>query len=206
MGHEVDEILEIGGGAYPSIQERANLNFTVIDPDRKELDKCPEDCNKICSRIQNYQGENTFDLILSKMVLEHVEDPNSFHEKILTLLNTNGRVIHFFACRHSIPALVNRLLPENLGETILRFLKNRKTEDFPKYPAFYKKTKGGVKSQINYFENLGYKVEDYRSYVGHKYFQAFPILKQMEQLYTWLLVQLQMKSLATVALVVLKKK
>ncbi|MDF1694613.1 MAG: class I SAM-dependent methyltransferase [Saprospiraceae bacterium] len=204
--HIKKKVLEIGGGAHPSITERSNLKYTIIDPDPIELKKSPEDCYQICSTLQEYNEVGQFDLIISKMVLEHVEEPDSFHEKARRVLKDNGTIIHFFACRHSIPAMVNRLLPESFGNALLRVLKNRNTEAHPKYPAFYKRTKGGVKSQIQYFENLGFSIQTYNSYVGHKYFQSFPVLKQLEQLYTWILVQLKMKSLATVALVVLKKK
>lgn len=198
-------VLEIGGGAFPSINDREGLKYAIIDPDEKELSKAPSDVLKIHSAIEEYNQEQKFDLIISKMVLEHIKEPDFFHKKVLNFVKPNGRIIHFFACKYSLPGLVNRILPESWGEKILKALGNRNTDEFPKYPAYYKRTKGGVISQLNYFKKLGFEIESYTSFVGHKYFRSIPILNQLEQLFTKLLVVLNLKSFATVALVVLKK-
>ena len=200
------EVLEIGGGAHPSLIDRENISYSIVDPDSNELKKAPDDVVLINRPVENLDTNKKYDLILTKMVLEHIPDPDKFHTKVYQLLRSNGRAIHFFACRHSLPAFVNRFVSERIGELILKIIKNRQLEDSPKYEAYYRKTLGHSRRQLSYFEKLGYNIETYHSFVGHKYFNRIPILKQIEQLYTWLLVQLQMKSLATVALVVLTKK
>ena len=199
-------ILEIGGGAHPSIQNRKNLDYSMVDPDQSELDKAPDDVIKLEGLVQDLDSVKKYDLIISKMVLEHVSDPDEFHNKVLQLLTPNGKAIHFFAGRHSLPALVNRLLPESVGDNILKLLRNRDLDASPKYEAYYKKTKGHTISQIEYFQNLGYEIESYFSFVGHKYLESIPILGYLEQVYSRLLTNMQVKHLATVALVVLKKK
>lgn len=203
---ETQTILKKGSGAHPSIADRKGLQYTILDPDLTELNKAPLDIIKVNKSVQEWNTGQKYDLILSKMVLEHVEDPDSFHRAVYERLKPKGRAIHFFACRHSIPALFNRFLPESLGQLILKLLNNRDTSEHPKYPAFYRRTKGGVRSQIQYFKEMGYTVKEYRSYVGHKYFRRLPIFSQLEQLYSRLLVLLDLKSLATVALVVLSKE
>jgi len=200
------EILEIGGGAHPSLAERENQSYTVIDPDKNELEKAPLDIVKINLSLEEINTEKQYDLILTKMVLEHVQNPIAFHHKVNEILKPNGKAIHFFACRHSIPSFVNRILPEFLGDGILRMLGNRNLKDSPKYPAYYLKTKGHSRSQINFFEKLKFKVEKYHSFVGHKYFRKIPVLGLLEKLYTKLLLLLGLKSLSTVALVVLQKE
>jgi SAM-dependent methyltransferase len=196
-------VLEIGGGRHPSIRNRKGLDYTIVDPDNSELTKSPEDIKQINCTIQELEKEVKYDLIISKMVLEHVKDPDSFHKQVLELLKPNGSVIHFFACRNSLPALVNRLLPEAFGDMILKMINNRNLEESPKYEAYYKRTKGHVKSQIEYFLGMGYIIEEYNSFVGHKYFKSIPILGYFEKIYTKSLVYLKLKSISTVALVVL---
>lgn len=199
------EILEIGGGAHPSVVKRESVSYTIVDPDKKELDKAPADVTKLNVLLEDISVNKKYDLVLTKMVLEHVENPEAFHRKVFEILKPNGKAIHFFACRHSIPSFVNRILPERIGDSILNMLGNRDLEDSPKYPAYYLKTKGHSKSQINFFEGLRFKVLKYYSFVGHKYFRKIPLLSSLERLYTWILSQLNLKSLSTVALVVLKK-
>jgi len=198
-------ILEIGGGAHPSIKHRSKFDYTIIDPDEKELAKAPEDVVKKKGTLQSLERDRKYDLIVSKMVLEHVEDPESFHKAVLHLLKPGGIAIHFYACRHSLPALINRLLPESFGDSILRLIGNRNLDDSPKYEAFYKRTKGHTEDQIEYFEKIGYIIEEYYSFVGHKYLKYIPILGFLEKIYTKTLVYLKLKSLATVALIVLSK-
>ena len=139
------------------------------------------------------------------MVLEHIPNPDEFHTKVKGLLTENGVSIHFFACRHSIPAFVNRFLPEFLGDFILRCLGNRDLENRPKYKAYYKRTKGHTDAQLSYFKDLGYAVVEYHSFVGHSYFRNIPVLNQLEKLFTAILSQLKAVRLSTVALVILKK-
>ncbi len=209
LGEELDKvnsILEIGGGAHPSIQNRSKITYAIIDPDQSELDKAPEDIIKIKGKVQTSKGNTKYDLIISKMVLEHVENPDSFHSKICDLLSKNGKVIHFFACRHSIPSFVNRFLPEFVGDFILKILKNRNLDESPKYKAHYKRTLGHTSKQIDYFQKMGYKIEEYHSFVGHKYLDKVPALNFLEKKYTSFLVARKLNILATVGLVVLSKK
>ena len=200
------EVLEVGGGAHPSVVNRADIEYTIIDPDLKELEKAPEDVKKLNLLLENIDVDKQYDLVLTKMVLEHVEYPEAFHKKVYDILKPNGKVIHFFACRHSIPSFVNRILPEKIGDDILKLISNRDLKESPKYPAFYLKTKGYSKGQINFFEGLEFSVVKYNSFVGHKYFKKIPGLAFIERLYTKILLILNLKSLSTVALVVLKKE
>lgn len=199
-------ILEVGGGQHPSLMKRANVDYTIIDPDEKELTKSPDDIYKVYGLLEDMDEQIKYDLVLSKMVLEHIEYPDHFHQKIHNLLKPGGKAIHFFACRHSIPAFVNRFLPEFLGDKILQLIGNRDLENSPKYPAFYRRVKGNLRSQNDYFTSMDYKINTYHSFVGHKYFARFWGMSFLEKLYTQLLYKLSIKQLSTVALVVLQKE
>lgn len=198
-------ILEIGGGRHPTVTQRTGKSYTVVDPDREELERSPQDVIKVNSKIEDFEPDHKFDLILSKMVLEHVEFPDEFHTSIMKNLNDDGRVIHFFACRYSIPALANRLLPERIGDLILKILKNRNLDNNPKYKAYYKRSLGPVNSQLKYFENLGYKVKVYNGYVGHNYFKSIPFLNTLERVFTLIFSFFKLRQFSTLGLIVLTK-
>ena len=198
-------ILEVGGGAHPSIVDRAQTEYTIVDPDEPELAKAPSDVVQLKSSVQELDDDKKYDLIISKMVLEHLPDPNSFHESVLRLLTPGGKAIHFFACRNSVPAWVNRFLPEQWGEAILRQLQNRDLANQPKYEAYYQRVGGPTKNQMKYFEQMGYEIVQYTGYVGHSYFKKVPLLFQLEKAYTWVLQVGKVKTLSTVALVILRK-
>jgi len=200
------QILEVGGGAHPSVINRKGVQYSVIDPDQSELEKSPSDIIKINSKIEEMSTEQTFDIIVSKMVLEHIQEPNEFHTAIFNHLKPNGIAIHFFACKYSLPSIFNRIFPERLGSQILKLLKNRTLEESPKYKAYYARTMGFSNSQREYFKSFGFEILKYNSYIGHKYFQNIPVLKQLESVYGFFLKKLNLKVFSTVALVTLKKE
>ncbi|MEM9544417.1 MAG: methyltransferase domain-containing protein [Bacteroidota bacterium] len=199
------EILEVGGGAHPSLTERVELSYTIADPDENELEKAPNDVIKKNASVETLNPTQQYDLILTKMVLEHVKNPEAFHQKIFDLLKFDGKVIHFFACRNSMPSLVNRFISEEFGNRILKWIGNRDLNDSPKYPAYYLKTKGYNRGQFNFFTGQGFSIKKYHSFVGHKYFKKIPVLGALERLYSKVLLLLGLRCMATVALVVLVK-
>ena len=200
-------VLEIGGGAFPAVEDRRGIEYYIADPDERELAKAPDDVVKLQCKIQELSLNKKFDLILSKMVLEHVEDPDSFHKKVISLSAENGVIVHYYACHYSIPSIANLLLPEKVGEYILsKILKNRDTHVMPKYPAYYRRTRGHIGSQTKYFRLIGYDIVAFYTYVGHRYFYRFPIIYFFERVYTTLLYKLKAIGLATTAIVILQKK
>ena len=198
------KILEIGSGASPCVNNHEKLNYTVIDPDKEELNKSNVQ-NKIHANLEGWETNQKFDLIVSRMVLEHIPNPTSFHKKVLDLLSENGKAIHLYACRNSIPALFNRFLPESLGDHILRLIKNRNLDEEPKYPAFYRMTNGPIKRDINFYTNLGFQIRFFIGYVGHNYFHAIPVIRFCENLYSSILGILKIKRLSTVSVLILEK-
>lgn len=197
-------ILEVGGGAFPSIENHAELDYTIIDPDKAELNKSKA-INKIHSKLENWETDQKFDLIVSKMVLEHIPNPFIFHEKILHLLTPKGKVLHLFACRNSLPAVINRFLPESFGDSILRIIKNRNLNEEPKYKAYYLRTNGPTSRDIDFYTKIGFNIEVFNGYVGHNYLHAVPLLRNLENLYSSILSLLKFSKFATVSVILLEK-
>jgi len=61
-------VLEVGGGAHPSIGDRESISYTIVDPDETEINKAPAEIKTICSNIQDLKTNDKYDLIISKMV------------------------------------------------------------------------------------------------------------------------------------------
>lgn len=200
------KILEIGGGARPALKDRSRVEYAVVDPDAQELSKCPADVLQLKGTVQSLPSNEKYDLIISKMVLEHVEDPDSFHQHSLALLKKEGTVLHFFACKNSLPAIANRILPEWLAAKVLRAIGNRNLTEQPKYEAFYRNVGGPSQRQIDYFSAFGYEVLRYNGFVGHRYFRDIIVLASLERIYTNMLYKLKAKSLCTAAIVLLGNK
>lgn len=190
-------ILEVGAGANPLFPEeflnRHGLSYTAIDISETELSKAPACYQKIvadiCSDDLNICEQ--FDFIFSRMLAEHVPDGVAFHRNVFRLLAPGGLAFHFFPTLWALPFIVNRLLPERLAESLLHAIQNGRERggNLAKFPAFYNLCRGPMPSQIRRLESMGYKIESYIGFYGHRgYYLKFPyILKIHDAISKWLI-------------------
>src|ERR1700721_1406514 len=54
----------------------------------------------------------SYDLVFSKMLCEHLPDARTFHANCLRLLRPGARAVHFFPTLYTLPFVANRLIPE----------------------------------------------------------------------------------------------
>ena len=190
-------ILEVGAGANPLFDEHFlrehQLDYTALDISASELAKAPDCYHKvvgdICSNNLNIDGR--FDFVFSRMLAEHVQDGQAFHQNILNLLTPGGRAFHFFPTLWALPFVVNRLLPEKPSQVILNFLQRDRHMDgnHAKFPALYSWCQGPTTYQLNRIRGLGYEIEQYVGFFGHRgyYLKITPLLKLHDSLTRWLL-------------------
>lgn len=210
--YEGIKICEIGPSGSPSIKssiiQENNLNYTIIDIETVYWDKYNPNVKKYNIDLQYHFDislESKFDLVISQMVLEHIEHPKQFHEGIFRLLKEGGHAIHLYANPFSLSAIVNRILPESTGAYILKVLKNRNLNRNHKYPAFYRWCFTPSISANTSFESIGFHIDKHIGYLGHNYFQYIPGLNHLEKIYNYLLFQFRMKNISTLSLLKLSK-
>lgn len=205
---------EVGGGANPTLPmafvERSKLEYVLIDVSEVELAKAPAGYTKVRRDIQepDPMAEGRYDLVFSKMLAEHVRDGEMFHRNVLQLLRPGGVAIHFFPTLYAPPFVVNRLLPEGLGERVLHLVQSGRERSGRrgKFPAFYSWCRGPTAAQISRLEGLGYEVVRYTGFFGHSgYYKKSPLLERLHLgLASWL-VEHPLPYLTSFAWVVLRK-
>jgi len=203
-------IIELGGGANPVLKEEIvtlrKFNYLVIDTSKEELQKATgEYFTRIHTDIEKTDVEYKADLIISKMVLEHIPNPNIFHQSIFNLLKNNGSVIHFYATLYNIASISNILLPEFISSYLVKRIQKRDATTEAKFPAFYRKCFGPTKNQIDYFNNLGYNITQFNGYLGHHYFYFNKLLYKIENLYNKILLRINSPYFCSNAILILKK-
>lgn len=207
-------VCDIGGGAKPVVTldavERLGLTYTVLDISPDELSKAPSGYNKIRSDACQPSldiGER-FELVLSRMLLEHLADPVTFHENVRRMLVPGGRAVHFFPTLWEPTFVVNRLLPERLGERILLRLRPDRTRDgqAAKFRAYYRWCRGPTARQFNRFKDAGYIVEQYCGFFGAEtYLKRIPSLQRTEARVAEAMLRRPKPSLTSYAYVVLRR-
>lgn len=208
-------VLEIGGGANPALPmefvERYRLRYVVLDISAEELAKAPAGYSKIQADImsQDLSIPGDYDLVLSRMVAEHVPDGRRFHSNVRNLLSRGGLAFHFFPTLYAPPYVVNRLLPEWISRRALSLLQpGRESEGkHAKFSSYYSWCRGPSRRQIKRFERLGYEVEEYIGFFGHAgYYEKIKPLKRAHERIASALARHPVPRLTSFAYVVLSKR
>lgn len=185
--YEHPDIFEIGGGRRPLFmpdQWPANLSsYTINDIDQQELDLAPAQnktqCFDICDTVAHLN--NSYDIIFSRFVGEHVRDGEKMHRNILSMLRPGGTAFHFVPTLYALPFFVNWLVPETFARQVLFVINPSRGKMKVKFPAHYSWCRGSNRTLQKRLEELGYSRVRIDRFYGHHYFQKIPILKGFER-------------------------
>ena len=205
--------LELGGGANPALPlkfiERTGLRYTLLDVSEGELSKAPDRFDKIQADVssQDFEADEKYDLVFSRMLAEHVRSGYAFHRNVLKLLTDRGVAFHFFPTLFAPPFLVNRVVPEAWGDRLLHLFSPRDRFKHGKFPAYYSWCRGPTRGQIRRLEALGYRIEAYKGFFGHDpYYARVPPLRKLHGLISRSLVGHPVPWLTSFAYVLLSRR
>lgn len=188
--NQIKKICDIGGGANPVLGtdyiEEKKIDYYLLDISEHELNKAPENYNKILADIASprFNLNTKFDLIFSKMLAEHITNPEQFHKNIFSCLKTNGLAVHYFPTLYTVPFFVNYVMPEHLADFLLHMFETRDRFQHAKFPAYYRWCRGPIKKQFQRFISLGYDVVEYRGFFGHGYYSKIKFLDKLNSIKT----------------------
>lgn len=181
-------LLEIGGGRGPLLTPAeaasAGIELTVNDIDAHELSLAPAEFNKaqfdIAGRIDP-AWEGRFDLIISRMVMEHVRDAPRAWANMRALLAPGGVALAFHPTLYAPPFVINWLLPERLAARALRFFfPNRHEGDYPKFPARYEMCFSDPAKIAPILVRCGFSQILVAPFWRHGYFRNLPLLREAD--------------------------
>jgi hypothetical protein len=208
------EVAELGGGANPTVAltRRAvrSVELTVLDVSEEELAKAPPGVRKLCADLCAEQPPVTerFDVVFSRMLCEHVPSGERFHRNCRAMLRAGGYAMHFFPTVTALPFVVNRALPEALGERVVETIlpSRRRGGRHSKFPAYYHWCWGPTPQQLARYRSVGFDVVSYDAGVGHAYYAKVPVLRDLERAKTRFLLEHPSPWLSAYALVVLRAR
>lgn len=210
--HSFRKVCDLGGGANPVLPlefvQASGIEYTVLDLSKEELDKAPDAYTKVVHDIMSPEAPpcGPFDLILTKMLAEHVQDGELFHKKIYHMLARGGIAVHFFSTLYALPFLLNRWLPEWIGRTLLMFLAPRNPHHHDKFPARYSWCRGPTRRMQQRIESLGYEIMEYWGLYGHRgYYLRIPLMLTIHDSIVKLLLKHPAPLLTSYAYLVLRK-
>jgi SAM-dependent methyltransferase len=80
--------------------------------------------------------DNCFDKIVSRMVVEHLEDPGSFFQEASRTLKPRGELIILTPNKYGLVTMLARLVPNSLRSRILERLTGEAGDDV--FPTYYR--------------------------------------------------------------------
>src|ERR1700722_2373398 len=185
---ELVRLLEIGGGRGPLLRPAeaasAGIAVTVNDIDARELAMGPAEFNKAQFDIAGdvdpaWHGQ--FDLIVSRMVMEHVRDGRRAWTNKAALLAPGGVAMAFHPTLYAPPFAINLVFPDAITAPVLRFFfSNRHEGDYPKFPARYEFCFTNPAKVAPMLKSCGFSESLIVPFWGHGYFRHIPILRECD--------------------------
>ncbi len=209
-------VCEIGGGRDPafSADEAARNGFDLIvnDIDPGELALTPAGLETACFDITGDLSTaevqpGSYDLMISRMVFEHLHDVRSAWRNIHTLLAPGGVALAFFPTLWAPVFALNHILPETASRAIVHalFPARRDGGGDPKFPAIYDWCRGNPKTLTPMLNAAGFEDIHVQPFWGHGYFERMPGLKQADHAFNWLAARTGTTFVTTYAFVMVRK-
>ncbi len=138
------KILDVGSGRTPTISIEARPPgcwYVALDISAHELRLAPPGGYHhvyeadLASPVDELR--NKFDLVVSYQLLEHIRSLDLALNNVRSYLRPGGRFVAFFSARYAVISILNRLLPNKMGASAMKFLLGRPT--YTVFPAYYDK-------------------------------------------------------------------
>jgi SAM-dependent methyltransferase len=146
--------------------------------------------------------DETFDLVVSRSVVEHLEYPRKVFAEFRRILRPGGRIVLATPNKYYYSCLVAMLVPYRLKDTFMRWLHGEGGYDH--FPVFYRANTRGALRAIA--AEVGLRVTHVEAIRHFPYYFLFsPMLFRVGMLYDWLITWLRLDSLQSNWFVVLER-
>ena len=181
-------LLEVGSGRGPLLStsqaRSAQIACTVNDISAHELSLGPPEFAKAVFDVAGdiepkfYGG---FDLIISRMVMEHVRKAPRAWANMAALLAPGGVALAFHPTLYAPPFVLNHIIPESVTAPLLRMVfPDRHDGDFPKFPARYEPCRADDGLVGKALRGAGFREVLSVPFWGDRYFRRIPGLRTAE--------------------------
>jgi SAM-dependent methyltransferase len=205
--------LDIGGGRDPLFMpdeaRTLGLAVTLNDISSGELARAPAEFAKVCCDIASPDTMRTikpgsFDLVYSRMVMEHVRDARQLWRNQFAMLAPGGVALAFMPTLYAPAFALNKAVPEAVSSAIVRrlFPDRHEEGDNPKFPAHYDLCFGDERKVAPVLREIGFAEVMVLPFYGYSYFWKIPGLKQVDAAFTRLSRARDWRSLTSFAYII----
>ena len=162
-------ILEVGGVDRPMLTKSKNFKYSGMDiEDKPSCYDCYDEF--IVSSIEN-RINDSFDIIFSKTLLEHVPNNRKSIKAMYDGLNSNGVMLHYIPSKNHFYSVCLRLVGARLQKILIKYLRPAAVS-VSGYPAFFDACTPGQMEKL--CKTIGFKeIEIIPYYKATDYFAFF---------------------------------
>jgi SAM-dependent methyltransferase len=147
-------------------------------------------------------GDSTFDLVLSRSVLEHLKQPATVFREFHRLLRLGGQVIFTTPNRYYYSSLIAGLIPYALKDQYMKRV--FATDCYDHFPVYYRANT--VRAFQRLAEETGFTISMVKAIRHYPFYLMFsPLLFRLGMLYDWIITTLGMDALQSTWLVMMQK-
>tara|TARA_B110000305_G_scaffold87237_1_gene98347 strand:+ start:53 stop:811 length:759 start_codon:yes stop_codon:yes gene_type:complete len=162
-------VLEVGGIDRPFLEKGAGFDYVGMDIEHRP--KCDEVYDRFFVQSIEEPLSGKYDLIISRMVLEHVPDNEKTWSVMYEALKPGGKAIHIFPSGLHPYSLATRLVGNKLQRKLIRLYRPNAVE-VTGYPAFYNRC--SPRALRKTLERMAYgSIEIRTNYSAAEYFNFF---------------------------------
>lgn len=178
LANDCRSVCIIGAWRWPVVDFNdvtdLDIELTILDISQEELDSVPGDYfTRICADACTANLSKKFDMIISSMVIEHIDDVPAFHRNVHKMLKPDGLAFHNYPTLYCPSLVINRYLPE----FITVFLAYKIVGKKKKFPAKYHWCYGPTPKMKRFLESFGYEILEFQTFYGTEYLRRFPIVR-----------------------------
>jgi len=199
-------ILDIGAGfitpAGGGKELRGDVKIIGLDVSHTSLRRNPDvDYRLVADACMQWPlADSSVDMIISRSVIEHLEDTRAFASECRRVLKPGGYSVHLLPGRNAPFSLLNRLLPRAVSRRLLDWAFPEKKDELG-YPAFYNDCAFPDIEHLFEDQDLSIEITHFRYYQSTYYVACFPIYL-LSVLYDLMIWKLGVKRLSSQLLVV----
>lgn len=210
------DVCEIGGGRDPMFDAPGaaakGVNLIVNDIDAGELALTPPGLETVrfdvAGDLREVEApENRFDMMISRMVFEHIDGVPQAWRNVQRMLKPGGIGLAFFPTLYAWPFLVNHLIPEKASRALVHALYPNRADggSDPKFPALYDHCVTSERKQRGMLDPIGFSEVHIMPFWGHGYLKRVPVAREIDAFANRMAAKLDVRLLSSYAFVLVRK-
>jgi SAM-dependent methyltransferase len=202
-------VLDIGGGKSCPFTRLLAANrdskIVAVDISCDELARNKDVDLKIAGDLMGRMplADGSVDLVVSRSVLEHLQDVSLFVGECSRVLKKGGHTIHLLPSKYALFALFNQMLPNTIAKRLIGFFHPR-SAGICGFPAFYNSC--CCSEMIRLFERNGFRIVQMKvGFDQSDYYSFFLPFYLLSALYEMAVYALGLKNLGAYLLITAQK-